>query len=212
MPNLLVVDDHCAVRHGYSTLLRTMIPDADISEAADSNQAMTVLNNRPIDVIVLDINLEHSSGLSLAPRLIARFPKIRIIFFSMYDDVAIVHRAMQAGAYGYISKSCHPEIMVEAVSSVLKGSKYIEHDLAIKLAAYICQDNHDISKVLSQREFEIFIAVAKGKTRHDISRSLHISDKTVSNSITQLKNKLQVKTNTELVYLALERGFVKLAS
>ena len=212
MINILLVDDHAVVRQGYAALLSMMIPSSQIAEAENAQQTMAALDSQQFDVVILDINLEHSSGLSLAPRIHARNGRSKIIFFSMFDEAAVIHRAMQAGAAGYISKRSKPETMIEAIKSVLKGKTYIEHDLAMKLAAYSYGDDKDISDLLTQREFDVFMGVAKGLSRSKIAAGLNISDKTVSNTVTQLKSKLQVATNTELVHLAIEKGLVKVAS
>lgn len=212
MINILLVDDHAVVRQGYAALLSMMIPSSSVSEAETAQQTMSALNSQMFDLVILDINLEHSSGLSLAPRILSRWPKTRVIFFSMFDEAAVVHRAMQSGASGYISKRSQPQTMIDAIKKVLQGKVYIEHELAIKLASYACREDKDISDLLTQREFDVFMGVAKGLNRSTIAAGLNISDKTVSNTITQLKSKLQVSTNTELVHLAIEKGFVKVAS
>lgn len=210
--HLLLVDDHAVVRQGYGALLAMMLPQATIHEAENARQAMSCLAQHDISVIILDINLEQASGLNLAPRFLARSPNLKIIFFSMFDEASIVNRAMHTGASGYISKRCRPEIMLEAVKSVMAGRTYIEHELAINLASYAYSEKRDIFDQLTRREFDVFVGVAKGLKRTRIAQDLNISDKTVSNAITQLKSKLQVKTSTELVHLAIDKGYVKVAS
>ncbi len=122
-----------------------------MAEAENAQQTLAAFNKAHFDVVILDINLEHSSGLSLAPRIYARSGKTKIIFFSMFDESAVIHRAMQTGAAGYISKRSKPETMIEAIKSVLKGKTYIEHELAMKLAAYSYGEDRDISDLLTQR-------------------------------------------------------------
>lgn len=208
---ILLVDDHAVVRQGYASLLTMMLIDVTVYEAETPQQAMQILAKTPVDIAILDINLEQVSGLQLAPRLLLRWPKLKIIFFSMFDDPSVVNRAMQSGANGYITKRSPPETMVEAIKAVSNGKTYIEHKLANDLARYTYQDCKDPCDRLTQREFEIFISVAKGLRRAKIAADLSISDKTVSNAITQLKSKLHVETSTELVLLAIEKGYVKVA-
>lgn len=208
--HLLLVDDHAVVRQGYSALLGMMLPDATIHEAENARDAMACLKQHDVAVMILDINLDQASGLNLAPRFLSRHPELKIIFFSMFDEASIVNRAMQTGAAGYISKRCRPEIMLEAVKTVMAGRTYIEHELAINLASSF-SEKQDMFDQLTRREFDVFMGVAKGQKRNRIALDLNISDKTVSNAITQLKNKLQVKTSTELVHLAIENGYVKVA-
>ncbi len=209
--HILIVDDHAVVRQGYSALISMMLPDVVVVEAENATQALQALHHQPFDVVILDINLEHTSGLTLAPRLLSRHNQCKIIFFSMFDEVTVVNKALQSGASGYITKRCKPEIMIAAIKAVSKGQRYIEHDIAMKLATVSYDNNSDVCAQLTQREFDIFMAVAKGLKRAQIATDLNIADKTVSNVITQLKNKLQVSTNAELVHLAIEKGYVKMA-
>ena len=210
--HILLVDDHAVVRQGYSALLAMMLPDATIHEAENARDAMTCLKQHDVNVMILDINLDQASGLNLAPRFLSRHPELKIIFFSMFEEASIVNRAMHTGASGYISKRCRPEVMLDAVKTVMAGRTYIEHELAIHLASYTYSENRDIFDQLTRREFDVFMGVAKGLKRNRIAMDLNISDKTVSNAITQLKNKLQVKTSTELVHLAIDNGYVKVAN
>jgi DNA-binding NarL/FixJ family response regulator len=188
-----------------------MLPDIAVTEAEDANQTLKILSQHPIDLVILDINLAHSSGLTLANHLFARWPKIKIIFFSMFDEPTVVNRAMTTGAQGYLSKRSKPEVMIEAIKTVSSGRNYIEHSIAISLATHNLKDRQSICEQLTKREFDVFLSVAKGQDRSQIAADLNISNKTVSNAITQLKNKLNINTNTELVHLAIEQGLVKIA-
>lgn len=208
---LLIVDDHAVVRRGYSALISMMLPEVRVFEADSAAQALQMHNHHKFDVVILDINLEHASGLNLAPRLLSRDSQLKIIFFSMFDEVSVVSKALQCGASGYITKRCKPEIMIDAIKTVIKGRRFIEQELAIKLATSDYQNDADTCAQLTQREFDIFMGVAKGLKRAQIAEDLSIADKTVSNVITQLKSKLQVTTNAELVHLAIEKGYVKVA-
>ena len=115
--NILIVDDHAVVRQGYSALLTMMLPDAVVSEAENAQQTLKALAATDIDLVILDINLENASGLNLAGRLLKRWPRLKIIFFSMFDEPSVVNRAIQTGAKGYLSKRSKPEVMVEAIKA-----------------------------------------------------------------------------------------------
>lgn len=209
--NILIVDDHAVVRQGYSALLTMILPDAQVSEADKASQALKMIESNMVELVVLDINLDNANGLSLAVRMLKRWPKLKIIFFSMFDEPSIVNRAMQTGALGYISKRSKPEVMIEAIKAVSAGKRYLEHDLAIQLATHQLNDLDNLCEQLTAREFEVFVAVAKGLDRAQIANELNVSTKTVSNLLTQIKSKLQVTTNTEMVHLAIEQGYVKVA-
>ena len=208
---ILIVDDHAVVRQGYSALLTMMLPGADVSEAEKASQALKIIDTQEIDLIVLDINLENANGLSLAVRILKRAPKLKIIFFSMFDEPSIVKRAMQTGALGYISKRSKPEVMIEAIKAVSAGKRYIEQDIAVQLATQQLNEVENLVEQLTAREFDVFINVAKGLDRAQIADDLNVSMKTVSNLLTQIKSKLNVTNTTELVHLAIEQGYVKVA-
>lgn len=209
--NILIVDDHAVVRQGYSALLTMMLPEACVNEAEDAQQTLKTLNATPTDLVILDINLETSSGLQLAGRIIKRWPKTKIIFFSMFDELSVVNRAIQTGAMGYLSKRSKPEVMIEAIKSVLAGKRYIEHSIAIQLATNQFAESDKLYEQLTQREFDVFLGIAKGLDRTLLANELNVSSKTISNILTQLKSKLNVTTNTELVHLAIDHGYLKVA-
>jgi len=101
--------------------------------------------------------------------------------------------------------------MVEAIKAVLNGKRYIEHNIAIRLATHQLNDASDSCKQLTQREFDVFLGIAKGLDRAQLANELNVSSKTVSNTLTQLKAKLQISTHAELVHLAIDQGYLKVA-
>lgn len=202
---ILLVDDHAVVRQGYSALIKMMIADCEVDEAETVADAKRLVYANRYDLAVLDINLQEGSGLQLAPRWVAEFP---VIFFSMFDDVAMVRRALQTGAQGYISKRCKPEEMLAAIKTVLAGDIFIEPRLQCELDT-LADSECGLLESLAPREFDIFMAVASGKTRQHVANELNISAKTVSNTLTQIKAKLGVNTSSEIVRLAIENGLLE---
>ncbi len=207
---ILLCDDHAVVRQGYASLLSAMLDECEIIEADNGWDAVALWQQHSVDVAVLDINLPDISGIEVARRILQRAPGARILFFSMYDELPMVKQALDAGALGYITKSSSPEVLLDAVRKVLSGQPYVEHDLATRLAL---QRNTGMDPRLSgmtQREFEIFVMLARGLTPKVIADQLCISVKTVSNHSALLKNKLQVSSTAELVHLAIECGVLRL--
>ncbi len=205
--NIILVDDHSVVREGYKALIKTLIPDAVLFEAANGKETMVILNEHDVQIMILDINLAHESGLVLAQQFLKTKPNLSIIFFSMFEDGAILQRAMESGAMGYISKQSDPEILISAIQVVSKGQKYIEKDLAMKLAKRLLSDQIDIQSRLTAREFEIFIAFAMKKNRAETAEELDISIKTISNTLTTIKRKLGVEVS-EFSDLAIQHGYI----
>lgn len=205
--NIVLVDDHSVVREGYKALIKMMLPEAEICEAANGKESFMALKQFDIDMMILDINLAHESGLVLAQQFLQSYPKLKIIFFSMFEDGAILQRAMESGAMGYISKQSDPEVLISAIQVVSKGQKYIEKNLAVRLAKRLLTDQIDIQSRLTAREFEIFIAFAMKKSRVETAEDLNISIKTISNTLTTIKRKLNIEVS-EFAELAVQHGYI----
>src|SRR5262249_42850068 len=130
------------------------------------------------------------------------------IFFSMHEDAAMAARAMDAGARGYVTKSSAPEVLVKAVYEIAAGRRFMSADIAQALAL-ASVDRNDPLELLSAREFEIFRPLVAGRAQADIARALSLSAKTVANYHTQIKQKLGVTSDIELVRMALRRDLIE---
>ncbi|MFT6352126.1 response regulator [Neptuniibacter pectenicola] len=206
---IIIADDHAVVRQGYSSLLSTMLAPCDVLEASNGDQAFSLCQTDRPDIVIMDVNMQGISGVEATRRILQRDSNINILFFSMYDESPVVAQAMEAGAKGYITKSCTPEILIDAVKKVAAGQLYVEHELAMRLAVTRPEQKDQRLKDMTQREFEIFVMLAQGCSVHQISEQLFISNKTVSNYTSILKSKLQISSTAELVHLAIETGVVK---
>lgn len=211
--NIVLVDDHAVVRQGYASLLRAVLPDIQVREAASGEEALALVHEQVPNLVVMDFGLPGISGLEATRRLRQRLPQLRVLFFSMHDELPLVRQALEAGASGYLTKNSAPEVLIEAVQRVLAGHAYIEQPLATQLA---CTTPHNESdprlQRMTQRELEIFVMLAKGTPARLIAEQLCISAKTVSNHLTLLKSKLQVSSHAELVHLAIEAGLLRIAA
>jgi len=203
------VDDHAVVRQGYASLLSTMLSPCVVREAGNGDQAYSMCQEDAPQVMIMDVNMSGISGIEASRRILQRFPDINVLFFSMYDEVPVVTQALNTGARGYITKSCTPEILIEAVKKVSTGQLYVEHELAMRLAVSRPEQKDQRLRDMTQREFEIFVMLARGLSVKEISEELCISSKTVSNYTAILKSKLNMTSTAELVHLAIEAGLVK---
>jgi two-component system invasion response regulator UvrY len=208
---ILLVDDHAVVRQGYASLLRAMLPEVEVSEACDGEQALAQVQAQIPSLVIMDLGLPGISGLETLRRLRQRLPQIRVLFFSMHDELPLVRQALEAGALGYLTKTSSPQVLIEAVKRTLAGHVYIEQNLATHLACNRGQDGSRDPRLqgLTQRELEIFVMLAKGIPNRRIAEQLCISSKTVSNNLTLLKSKLQVDSHAELVHLAIDTGVIR---
>ncbi|MVW75438.1 response regulator transcription factor [Pseudomonas xionganensis] len=207
---VLLVDDHAVVRQGYASLLRALLPEVQLREACDGEQALQRVQEEIPNLVIMDIGLPGISGLETTRRLRQRLPQLRILFFSMHDELPLVRQALEAGAIGYLTKSSSPDVLVEAVRRTASGHAYIEQSLATQLACNPGSGGPDPRlRELTQREFEIFVMFARGLPPRQIAEKLCISSKTLSNYQTLIKNKLQISSQAELVHLAIDSGVVR---
>jgi DNA-binding NarL/FixJ family response regulator len=199
---ILIIDDHAIVREGVRRLLGAL-PRVEIFEASNSHEALTVFRSQNPDVIVLDINLETSSGLELLRRLKGENRNTRIVMFTMHSEARYAMRALRAGASGYVSKSSPADELVTAVKRVMEGQRYIDRELANDLVLTPV-DVDDPMSSLSNREIEILRLLGEGKSIAEIAQIFGIAYKTVANSCSRLKEKLGIDRTADLIRLSIE--------
>ncbi len=205
---VLLVDDHAVVRAGYRTLLDSAPEIEVVAEAERGEEACQRFAELQPDVVVMDLSLPGIGGLEAIRRIVARDREAAILVFSMHDDTAFVEKALAAGARGYITKNSAAEVMIDAVRAVAAGQAFIDHELAKNMALRRAGRGRELFDCLTTREFQIFTLLAHGMTPAETANELALSYKTVANYTTQIKAKLDVKTNTELVHLAIRHGVI----
>jgi two-component system, NarL family, invasion response regulator UvrY len=204
---VLIVDDHPIVASGCRALLAG---DAAISilEASDAESGERVFVAEKPDVSVLDINLPTVSGFELARRILAHTASARLIMFSMNDDPVFAARAIEVGAKGYVSKSGDPNDLVEAIHEVGKGGVYLPAAIARSVAfAGPAFAQSPLSK-LTSREIEILRLLSAGKSLSEIAWLVHSSYKTIANTSSIIRQKLGLRSSSELVRFAIESRLV----
>ncbi|MGB0733169.1 MAG: response regulator [Pontibacterium sp.] len=208
---ILIVDDHAVVRQGYASVLQVMLKGCEVIEAASGEAALSY-DLSVFDLVILDVSLVGITGIETAKRMISKVPSVKILFFSMHDETPVVQQALDTGALGYITKSNSPDILMEAVRKIKAGHVYVEHELAIRLAVRRPNANEKANspiEEMTQREFEVFMMLARGMSVRMAAEKLSLSAKTVSNYAAMLKSKLNVASNAEFVHLAMEFGLLK---
>ena len=208
---VILVDDHAVVRAGYKILLKNVDYIDVIAEANTGEEAIILSREHRPDVIVMDISLPGINGIESIRRIVIANHDIKILVFTMHEEVVFVERALQAGAIGYMTKSSAPEMLSKAIKSVSQGKKYIDSDLKKKMTyeyEHLREDDSLLSD-LSAREFQIFCLLAEGKNTNDISKLLNISYKTVANYSSQIKNKLRVSTIADIARIAIRHNIIK---
>ena len=201
---ILIVDDHVIVREGIRRLLAPL-PELNIIEAASVREAATLFRKERPDVVLLDLNLPHGSGLELLRRLLAEDPAARVLVFSMYAEPLYVARALDAGACGYVSKGAGAAELVAAIQKVSSGGRYVEREIAAQLVVNrYCGE--DPLQRLTAREADIMRQLGEGKTMAAIAAALGVTYKTIANSCSVIKTKLGAERTADLIRIAIEMG------
>lgn len=202
---LLIVDDHPMVVSGCKSLFAS---DASvmIDEANDAKSGLRAFQQRKPDVTVIDINLPDISGFELMRRIRRDDPEAKIIIFSMIDDPAIVVRAVEMGAQGFVSKGDDPRLFVKAVRRVAAGDNFISPQLAEAVTFSSAAIKASPASQMTPRELEILRLLGRGDKIVEVAEALDISYKTVANTTSLLKQKLGAKNHSDLVRIAVELG------
>lgn len=207
MIRTLLVDDHALVRSGFLRLLEQAGGISVVAECGDVAAGYEAFCQQQPDVAVIDLSLAGSSGLELLKRIVLREPQARVLIISMHDSPHVVQRALKGGARGFVSKQADPDCLIAAVRQVAAGQRYLSPGLD-PLLLQRADATGDLLASLSQREFEIFQLLVKGTSLAECAELLHLSQKTVANHQTVIKDKLQVKTTAAMVHLALQHGLI----
>lgn len=203
---VLLVDDHAVVREGYRRLLERDAAIQVVGEAANSAQAHERTMALSPDVVVMDIALPGVSGIEAMHRILAHRPLQRVLMFSMYDDAIFATRALEAGARGYVSKASAPEVLVDAISAVARGERYLSPDIEQLISQPTSAQAKSVVSTLTPREFEIFRLLARGDTVKGIGEKLGLSEKTVANHQSAIREKLGARNGAQLARVATELG------
>ncbi len=206
---IILVDDHAVVRAGFRMLLATSESIEVISEASRGEEAIGQYVNLKPDVVVMDLSMPGFGGLETIHRIVQRDSSAKILVFSVYHQRVYVNRALNAGAKGYITKNSAPEILTEAIVTIMQGQNYIEQGL-IKINNSIKSqsDYQAIIHQFSPREFDVFRMLAQGMSVHKIASELCLGYKTIANYATQIRKKLQVDTLIDLAHIAEDFGLM----
>lgn len=203
--SVLLVDDHAVVREGYRRLLERHGDIAVIGEAVDAATAHSLFCCLNPQIVVMDITLPGTSGIEAMRRLLAYRADARVLIFSMHEDAIFARRALQAGAFGYVTKASAPNVLVEAIHSVAVGRKFLSPEVAQKLALH--EFGGEQPEGLSAREFEVLELLAQGHSVKEIAESMGLNPKTISNHQTAIKQKLGADTAIALLKKATQLGF-----
>lgn len=211
---VILADDHVLVRQG----IRHFLEEADdiqvVGEAGDGQGALDLVAAQHPDVAILDIRMPVMGGAEAARQISARFPEVRILILTAYEDDPYVFALLRAGAHGYILKSADADELLQAVRAVYRGASALSPDVASTLVRQLQRGKPSAAtehvEPLTDREIEILRLAALGMTNGAIGRRLSISERTVQGHLAHIYGKLGVAGRTEAVTEALKRGWIVL--
>jgi two-component system, NarL family, invasion response regulator UvrY len=163
------------------------------------------------DVVVMDIAMAGMGGIEAIKRLLAKNPRLKILALSAHEDTSHPKRALQAGALGYLSKRSAPEVLIDAIRSIAKGQRYLDAQIAQRIAVQDISGDKGPMEKLSAREFEVFVQLARGQSVAQISEALKLSSSTIGTHLYNVKQKLGLANQAEMTLLAMRHGLIDLA-
>lgn len=205
MIRVLIADDHAIVRRGLRQILQEL-PDVDgIDEAANGQEVLARVRKNPYDLVLLDISMPGNSGLDVLKQIKAERPKLPVLMLSMHPEEQYAIRALKAGASGYLTKESAPEQLINALTKILQGGKYVSEVLAEHIASNLGLSGDRLPhEQLSDREFQIMRMLASGRTVTEIGEELSLSAKTVSTYRTRVLSKMGFKNNADITRYAIQ--------
>jgi DNA-binding NarL/FixJ family response regulator len=201
MVHIMLVDDHPLVRDGLRARLEAVPHFRVVAEADSGAEALALAGSTRIDLVLMDITMRDGSGIEATARLYANFPDIAVLILSMHDKLEYVTQAMQAGARGYVLKDAPGKDIVLAIDTVVAGGIYYSAAVARQLARPATQDNQ-----LTSREQEVLRHIANGESNKQIARALDLSVRTVETHRLNIKRKLGIEGQAELIKFAVQHG------
>jgi len=213
MTRILIADDHAVVRAGLKELLLQRESATVVGEAADGDQLLALVVATPADILLLDVSMPGPPFLDVLQRVRTLAPSLKILVLTMHSEDQFAVRALRGGASGYLTKDRTPEELLEAVTRIARGGKYISASLADRLASTLEGDfdaaPHD---ALSDREMQVLLLLGGGNTVKQSSETLSLSMKTVSTFRSRLMKKMGFSSNADVVQYVARHGLLRMDS
>jgi len=201
---ILIADDHYVVRMGLAALVETE-PDLQVvGEASDGAQVVQLYRKFEPDLVLMDLRMPRGDGITATREIREKYPRARILMLTTYDGDDDIHKALSAGASGYLLKNSTRESLIPAIRAVAAGQRWIPQEVASRLAA------RKMFEELTPREIDVLHQLAKGRANKEIADVLKISEHTVKDHLKSILGKLHVADRTEAVTAALQRGIIHL--
>ncbi len=210
MINVLIADDHTILRKGLCEVLEQENDISVVGEASDGAEALSRLKELQVDVVVLDIEMPGRNGLDVLKDIRRLWPEVKVLVLSMHPVGQFAVRAIKGGASGYLTKERSPYELIGAIRKVAGGGMYLDAELAEKLALEVGGGPvAALHERLSDRELQVMLLLARGRTVGEIADELALSINTVSTYRARILSKMMLRNNAELAYYAVKEGLIE---
>lgn len=211
MIRLVIADDHALVRGGLKQIFARVSDIAVVGEAASGAEVLERLGRLPCDLLLMDLNMPGISGVDLIAQVKANHNTLPVLVLSMHNEPEVASRMLKAGANGYITKDCEPEVLLTAIHTVAAHGNYIDPVIAARMVFDTgTAPRNQLHNSLSERELEIFYLLTTGHSITAIGAQLFISSKTVSTHKARLLEKLKVDNMAGLMRYAMQHELLSL--
>lgn len=208
MIKVLVADDHQLFLDGLKSLLKEDSEIEVIGEALDGHEVLELLEQHPIDIAILDIEMPNLNGVETTRLIRQKYPKTKVLILTMYNKKDFIVNLMKYGASGYILKNKTTKELLEAIHNIYHGK--IHYSLEVLNTATTIDDNHYEEGILTEREEQVLIKIAEGYKSREVSELLFISEATVNTHRRNILAKLNLPNVAHLVRYAIKNGYVEL--
>jgi len=205
-----IVDDHAIVRSGLRQVLAEEVDFRVTAEAATGREALDIARSGEIDVLLLDLSMPDQSGVDVLAAIRARWPELPVLILSGFAEAHYATTLLRQGASGYLNKECDLQEIATAIRTVVRGRRYITPSVAEMLADGMAGGlETPPHALLSERELQVFLHLARGETVGHIAEQMCLSVKTVSTYRSRVVDKLKLQTNSDMTYYALKNGLIQ---
>ena len=210
MIRILIADDHDILRAGLKHILHDTGDIVIAGEACDGHQALDLVRNGQWDALVLDLSMPGKSGIELIKQIKGEFPRLPILILSMHKEDLYAVRALKAGASGYLCKDSAEALLAQAIRKVVSGGLFVNQAVAEKLAMDMLTGagNGAPHSRLTDREYQVFMLLARGLGVTDIGRELNLSVKTISTHKTRIQEKMNLANTADLIHYAIRHQLI----
>lgn len=210
---VMIADDHPVVRRGIKLILSEELKLNHFEEARCAKEVLAYINNKKLDILILDINLPDMNGLEVLRQVKIVQPELPVLVLTILDEDQIAVRVLKAGASGFITKNTMPDELVAAVKKIHSGGRYVSPSLAEKLVFDIySEDEKPAHYQLSNREYQVLCLIASGKSVKQISEELYLSEQTIRTYRMRILEKMNMKTDAEIIHYAIRNHLIHIPS